>query len=389
MKDYTSRRVQACSSGGGPGLRPFFEIIATMRDEIISLGLGEPDFDTPQHIVAAGVRALQSGRTCYTSNYGTLELRQALAEHLARLYGVAYDPAREMIITVGVSEALAIALIASLDPGDEIIVAQPCFTSYIPDVILAGGTPVIVAARPEADFEVSPADVEAAITPRTKAILLGYPNNPTGAVMPREKLAAIAELAQRHDLLILSDEIYDRLVYGIAHTCVASLDQERTILLGGFSKDYAMTGWRIGYVCARPELIEAMLRVHECFLMCASTPAQYAAVEALRNGEAAVQEMVRTYDQRRKVLVQGLNEIGLPTFEPKGAFYAFPQVSHLGLSDYEFAEKLLKEEKVAVVPGSAFGGSGTGYVRCCYAQKMDLIGEALDRMERLVRRVHT
>jgi aminotransferase len=383
-QDHLSQRARA-SSGGRASLRPFFDIIATMADQVISLGIGEPDFDTPPNIVAAGVRALEAGRTCYTSNYGTLELRQALVEHLTQLYSASYDPLHECIITVGVSEALVLALIAVLDPGDEIIVAEPCFTSYIPDVILAGAKPIPVAARPEADFQISPADIERAITPATKAILLNYPNNPTGAVMEREKLVALVNVARRHDLLLISDEIYDRLVYDTQHTCLASLDRERTILLGGFSKDYAMTGWRIGYVCAPAELTEAMLRVHECFLMCASMPAQDAALEALRHGESAVQEMVAAYDQRRRVLVRGLNEIGLPTFEPRGAFYAFPRISHLGLSDVDFAEKLLKKEKVAIVPGSAFGDSGAGFVRMCYAQKMDLIEEALERIERFVR----
>jgi aminotransferase len=383
-RNFVSQRVCACS-GGGDGLRPFFEIIATMADQVISLGIGEPDFDTPPNIIAAGVRALETGRTCYTSNYGTLELRQALVEHLNRLYNVIYDPARECIITVGVSEALVIALQAIVDPGDEIIVAEPCFTSYMPDVILCGATPIPVAARPEIDFQVSPADIEAVITPRTKAVLLNYPNNPTGAVMSCDKLTGIVELARRHDLLLISDEIYDRLVYGTAHVCLASLDREHTILLGGFSKDYAMTGWRVGYVCAPAALIEAMLRVHECFLMCASMPAQDAALEALRHGEEAVQEMVATYDQRRRVLVRGLNEIGLPTFEARGAFYAFPCVSHLGLGDTQFAQGLLQEEKVAVVPGSAFGVSGRGFIRACYAQKMDLIEEALERIEHFVR----
>ncbi len=383
---HISRRVQACACLG-PSLRPFFDIIATMAGEVISLGIGEPDFATPTVIQAAAIQALQAGRTSYTSNYGMIELRQALSEHLARLYGVRYAPQDEIIITVGVSEALVIALMGVLDPGDEIIVVEPCFTSYVPDVVLAGATPVMVAARPEDDFAVRPADVAAAVTPRTRAILLGYPNNPTGAVMPRDRLEGIVALAQRHDLILISDEIYDRLVYGVTHTCLGALARERTIVLGGFSKDYAMTGWRIGYACAPAVLTEAMLRVHECFLMCASMPAQDAALAALREGEEAVQQMVRTYDQRRQVLACGLNEIGLPTAEPKGAFYTFSRVSHLGLTDIEFADKLLREEKVAVVPGSAFGQSGSGYIRCCYAQKMDQIEAALDRMASLVRRL--
>ncbi len=382
MRNFIAQRVRSIPPSG---LRKFFEILATMED-VISLGLGEPDFVTPKSIVEAGIRSMQEGHTSYTSNYGMLELREALAEHLARLYGVSYDPERELLITVGVSEALAVALLATIDPGDEVIVVEPCFVSYKPDVLLAGGVPVVVPTRAEDHFQVSASAIEERITPRTKAILLGYPNNPTGAVMPRQKLAEIAALARRHDLLVLSDEIYDRLVYGVEHTCFASLERERTILLGGFSKDYAMTGWRIGYVAARPDLLEAMLKVHQYFLMCAPTPAQYAALEALRNGEEAVREMVSEYDRRRRVIVQGLNEIGLPCFEPQGAFYAFPSVSHLGMDDREFSERLLLEERVAVVPGSAFGACGAGHVRCCYATSLPEIEEALERMGRFVKK---
>jgi len=380
MRDFIAQRVRNIPPSG---LRKFFDILATMED-VISLGLGEPDFVTPRPIVEAGIRSLQEGRTSYTSNYGMLELREALAEHLARLYGVSFHPERELLITVGVSEALAVALLATIDPGDEVIVVEPCFVSYKPDVLLAGGVPVVVPTKAEDRFQVSASAIEERITPRTKAILLGYPNNPTGAVMPRQKLAEIAALARRHNLLVLSDEIYDRLVYGVEHTCFASLERERTILLGGFSKDYAMTGWRIGYVAARPDLLEAMLKVHQYFLMCAPTPAQYAALEALRNGEEAVQEMVSEYDRRRRVIVRGLNEIGLPCFEPQGAFYAFPSVSHLGMDDREFSERLLLEERVAVVPGSAFGACGAGHVRCCYAASLPEIEEALERMGRFV-----
>jgi len=357
-----------------------------MGDKVISLGVGEPDFTTPSHIVAAGVRALESGRTSYTSNYGTLELRQTLSEHLARLYDVTYDPRDQIIITAGVSEAMVVAMLAIVDPGDEVIVVEPCFPSYMPDVIFAGGTPVMVSAPLEAGFVPSPDDIEAAITPRTKAILVGYPNNPTGAVLPRETALAIADIARRHGIAIISDEIYDRLVYGVEHICIASLAPENVILLGGFSKDYAMTGWRIGYACAPRELTEAMVQIHTSLLMCVSMAVQDAAVEALRNGEEAVQRMVRAYDRRRRMFVQGLNEIGLPTVEPHGAFYTFSQVSHLSLSDVKFAERLLKEEKVAVIPGSAFGPSGVGYVRSAYVQEMDTLEGALDRIERMVRR---
>lgn len=362
-------------------------MLATLGDEAISLGVGEPDFRTPAHIVAAGIRALQNGRTCYTANAGTLELRKAVAAHLGRIYGVSYEPESEIIITAGVSEAMMIAMLAIVDPGDEVVVAEPCFPFYVPDVIFAGGKPVLVATREEDGFVVSPERIEAAITSRTKAILLGYPNNPTGAVLPREVMAAIAEIAQRHGVAIISDEIYDRLVYGVEHVCFAALAPEQVILLGGFSKDYAMTGWRVGYACAREPLAEAMLRIHECLLMCVAQAAQDAAVEALLHGEPEVQRMVQAYDRRRKVISQGLNEIGLPTVEPRGAFYTFSRVSHLGLNDVGFAERLLREEKVAVIPGSAFGPSGVGYVRAAYVQELDVLETALDRIERMVRRL--
>lgn len=367
------------------GIRRFFDIIATMED-VISLGVGEPDFVTPDHIIAAGVRSLEEGRTAYTSNSGLLELRQELAAHLERLYGCRYDPETELLITVGVSEALAISLIATLNPGDEVIVPEPCFVSYRPGVIFAGGTPVTVPTCFEDDFQLMADRVEQAITPRTKAMLMGYPNNPTGAVMTRECLMEIAELAQRHDLLVYSDEIYDQLVYGIEHTCFAALPgmRERTVLLGGFSKSYAMTGWRVGYVAAPAEIIGEIRKVHQYAIMCSPTPSQYAALEALRNGAADVERMRDQYDRRRQVMVKGLNSIGLTCFEPRGAFYAFPSIAVVDMSSEEFSEKLLFEEKVAVVPGSAFGDSGMGFVRCCYAASMEDIEEALVRMGRFV-----
>jgi aminotransferase len=381
-RDFRSTKVRAVPPSG---IRRFFDIIASM-DDVISLGIGEPDFVTPNHIVQAGIHSLESGRTAYTSNSGLGELRELLSAHLKRLYGVEYDPETELLITVGVSEALSIALIATVDPGDEVIVPEPCFVSYRPGVVFAGGTPVTVATVFEDGFQLTADRVESAITPRTKAILMGYPNNPTGAVMTRECLAEIGELAQRHDLLVYSDEIYDRLVYGVEHICFASLPgmRERTVLLGGFSKSYAMTGWRVGYVAAPAEIAREIRKVHQYAIMCAPTPSQYAAIQALKQGEPDVQRMRADYDGRRQVIVKGLNAIGLACFEPRGAFYAFPSIECTAMSSNEFSERLLREEKVAVVPGNAFGDPGMGFVRCCYAASMEDIEEALVRMGRFV-----
>jgi len=335
----------------------------------------------------AGLRSLQHGETHYTSNSGILELRQALSSQLERLYGVTYHPESELLITVGVSEALYLALTAILDPGDEVIVPTPCFVSYQPEVIFAGGTPVALPTRVEDAFQVRAEDVAARITPRTKALLIGYPNNPTGAVMSRENLAEIARLAQERDLLVISDEIYDRLVYDHQHVCFASLPdmRERTITLGGFSKDYAMTGWRIGYAAAPEGLLGAMRKIHQYTIMSAPTISQFAAIEALQSGDPHVQRMVEEYDRRRRLIVDGLNELGLATFEPRGAFYAFPSIKASGLDDEAFAEKLLQEEKVAVVPGNAFGADGH-YVRCSYATAYEDLEEALERIHRFMQR---
>lgn len=384
MKEVTARRVRSVPPSG---IRKFFDVLATM-DDVISLGIGEPDFATPEHICYAGICSLERGETSYTSNAGILELREELASHLAKLYGVHYDPVGELLITVGVSEALHLALLTVVEPGDEVIVPEPCFVSYKPGIIFAGGTPVVVEAKLENGFQITAAEIEQVITPRTKAILIGYPNNPTGAVMSRERLAEIASVAQKHDLLVLSDEIYDRLVYGVEHVCFPALPnmKERTILLGGFSKTYAMTGWRLGYAAAPGEILAGMHKVHQYIVMCAPTPAQVAGVEALREGEDAVQEMIRQYDQRRNVIVQGLNSIGMPCFEPHGAFYAFPSIQNTDLNSEQFSEKLLSEQKVAVVPGNAFGDSGEGFVRCSYATSLVKIEEALARLEEFVNR---
>jgi aminotransferase len=384
MREFVARKVQAVPPSG---IRRFFDIAATM-DDVISLGIGEPDFATPPAVVQAGLNSLTGGKTHYTSNSGIRELRVALAEHLERLYGVQYDPETELLITVGVSEALYLALAATVEYGDQVIVPEPCFVAYNPEVIFAGGMPVNVCTSAENDFQLLASAVEAAITPKTKTLLLGYPNNPTGAVMTRERLLEIAALAEKHDLLVISDEIYDRLVYGMEHTCFATLPgmHQRTILLGGFSKAYAMTGWRIGYAAAPAELLGAMRKVHQYTIMSAPTTAQFAALEALKSGEDAVQEMRARYDRRRRLIVDGLNNIGLTCFEPRGAFYAFPSIKATGMSDEEFSERLLMEEKVACVPGSAFGTCGAGHVRCSYATAYGKIEQALERMARFAQR---
>ena len=384
LRNFVSQRIASVPPSG---IRRFFDIAATMEN-VISLGIGEPDFTTPEPIVQAGIEALKRGETHYTSNSGLMELRRAIAEHLDRLYGQTYNPASEILITVGVSEALYLACAAVLDPGDEVIIPEPCFVSYAPEVTFAGGVPVMVPTRAEDDWQVTAEAIEAAVTERTKAILLGYPNNPTGAVMSRERLNEIAAVVKRHDLLVISDELYDRLVYDAEHVCFPSLPgmYSRTILLMGFSKAYAMTGWRIGYAAAPAEILGMMRKVHQYTIMCAPTIAQYAALAALREGEPYVQEMRAEYDRRRRLIVSGLNEIGLTCTEPQGAFYAFPSIAVAGMDENEFAERLLQEEHVAVVPGSAFGEAGKGYVRCSYATAYEKIEEALERMYRFVRR---
>ncbi|MCJ7660737.1 MAG: aminotransferase class I/II-fold pyridoxal phosphate-dependent enzyme [Anaerolineales bacterium] len=383
-KRYLSERAVSLKPSG---IRKFFDIIATM-DDVISLGIGEPDFVTPQPILERGVRALQDGETHYTSNSGRLDLRQALASHLQRLYGVSYEPASEMVITVGVSEALYLALTALLNPGEEVIIPTPCFVSYQAEVSLAGGVPVELPSFMEDNFQLRPEALEAAITSRTKAVLIGYPNNPTGAVASRQTLLEVARIAEQHDLIVLSDEIYDQLVYGVQHVCFPALPgmRERTILLGGFSKNYAMTGWRIGYAAGPAGLIQGLLRIHQYTIMSAPTIAQFAALEALTNGSKYVSEMQEEYDRRRRLIVSGLNQLGLSTFEPHGAFYAFPSIAVTGMDDETFSQKLLDEERVAVVPGSAFGSGGEGFVRCSYATAYEKIEEALARLENFMKR---
>jgi len=384
MEKYISNRVAQAPPSG---IRKFFDIAATMED-VISLGIGEPDFITPDPILEEGIASLKRGETQYTSNSGTIELRTAISRHLNRLYGVHYNPEDEILVTVGVSEALYLAITAVVNPGDEIIIPEPCFVSYAPGVSFAGGVPVFVSAHVEDDFQVTAKSIEEAITPKTKAILLGYPNNPTGAVMTRSVMQEIADLAIERDILVLSDEIYDRLVYGIEHTCVPSLPgmRDRAILLGGFSKDYAMTGWRIGYACAHPDLLGAMRKVHQYTIMSAPTMAQAAAVAALEVGDKHVERMRLEYDRRRRLIVGGFNTLGLDCFEPRGAFYAFPSIAASGMSSDDFAMRLLEEEEIAVVPGDAFGKSGAGFVRASYATAYEKLEEALNRIESFMRR---
>jgi aminotransferase len=369
------------------GIRKFFDLLAGMEG-VISLGVGEPDYATPWHISEAAVRSLEKGYTMYTSNSGIPELRELTAKYLQEKYKVDYDPYGEILMTVGVSEALDLAMRAILNPGDEVIMTDPHYVAYDSCVILAEGVPVMVPTYEKNNFEVEAKVIEERITDKTKAILIGFPSNPTGAVMSRQKLLDIAEVTKRHHLMVISDEIYARLTYNGEHTCFASLPgvRENTILLGGFSKAYAMTGWRIGYGVAPREIIAAMTKIHQYTIMSAPTPAQVAAIEALKTGEPDVLEMVEDYNRRRKIIVKGLKDIGLPCFEPRGAFYAFPSIKATGMGSEEFSERLLKEEKVAVVPGSAFGKCGEGYVRCCYATSLEDIEEALKRMGRFVKK---
>ncbi len=381
-RDFIAKRVAELKPSG---IRKFFDIVATM-DDVISLGIGEPDFTTPQPILDAGIQALRQGETHYTSNAGIFELREAIADLLEEKYQVRYDPASEVVVTVGVSEALYLALTAVIDPGEEIIIPTPCFVSYQAEVLLAGGVPVEVPGRMEMGFQPEPDQIEAAITPRTKAIFIGFPNNPTGAVASRENLLAISKIADQHDLLVISDEIYDSLVYDVDHICFASLPgmKERTITLGGFSKSFAMTGWRVGYAAAPANILQGLVRIHQYTVMSAPTMSQLAALAAVQQGADYAEEMRQKYDRRRKLIVAGLNEIGLETFMPQGAFYAFPKIASSGLSDEEFAQRLLEEEKVAVVPGSAFGSGGEGFVRCSYATQYDKIEQALERMAKFM-----
>ncbi|MFO8102287.1 MAG: aminotransferase class I/II-fold pyridoxal phosphate-dependent enzyme [Dehalococcoidia bacterium] len=384
QKDIVSKRVQSIPASG---IRKYFDIMEKMEG-VISLGVGEPDFTTPWHVSEAGIYAVEKGYTMYTSNYGIIELREEIARHLYRRYGLEYDPDTEILVTSGSSEALDLSMRVLVEAGQEVIIPDPSYVAYLPYTILAGGSVVPVPTYVENEFKVRAADIEERVTDRTRVLLLGYPNNPTGTILDKADLQEIATLAKDKNLMVISDEIYDRLVYDGDHTCLAALlgMRERTVLVNGFSKAYAMTGWRIGYAAAPAYIIEAMMKVHQYVMMCAPIMGQMAAVEALRNGEGAVRKMVAEYDHRRKVIVEGLNDIGLDCFEPKGAFYAFPSIKSTGLSSEEFTEKLLTEERVAVIPGSVFGDCGEGHVRCCYAVALPDIEEALVRIKRFMAR---
>jgi len=386
QRKRTSARVEQVSDVGFAKFLNLFHSVG--KEGLISLSVGEPDFATPWHICEAGIEALKQGITGYTPTAGFPELRQAIAQHLERRYGIRYDPETEIVITVGSSQAMDLAFRTILDPGDEVIMPDPYYVCYPSCIYLAHGVPVPVPTTPENGFKLGAEQIEASITPRTKVLLIGYPANPTGTEMGREELADIARVVEKHDLLVISDEIYSRLTYGVEHTCFATLPgmKERTILLDGFSKAYAMTGWRLGYAAGPSELIAAISKVHQHTMLSPPSMAQMAAVEALQSGEEDVKRMVAEYDQRRKVIVSGLNQMGLTCHEPKGAFYAFPSIQATGLSSEEFTEKLLLEEKVVVMPGNLFGQQGEGFVRCCYATALSDIEEALRRMARFVER---
>mgnify|MGYP005858258605 CR=1 FL=1 len=385
MKSPASRIAAHVRDIPRSGIRDFFDIVSTMKD-VISLGIGEPDFDTPWHIREAAIHALERGATSYTSNMGLLSLRQALARYVDRTYNLRYDPETEILITVGVSEALDLALRAIIEPGDEILYHEPCYVSYAPVVIFAHGKPVAVETRAEDGFRLTRAQLEAKVTPRTKALLLNFPNNPTGAVLREQDVREIAAFAIERDLIVLSDDIYAELTYDGRHLSIASLPgmKERTIFLHGYSKAWAMTGFRMGYACGTPELIEAMMKIHQYTMLCASIISQEAALEAIDEAERDIEEMRAEYQRRRNFLHNSFKEMGLPCHQPCGAFYAFPYIGHLGLTSKEFALRLLEKERVAVVPGTAFGACGEGFVRCAYATGMDDLKEAMARIARFI-----
>lgn len=378
---------QTITSIAPSGIRKFFDIVVEMNDpEVISLGVGEPDFDTPWHIRDEGIYSLEKGRTFYTSNAGLKELKIEISKFLDRRYGLKYDSANEILVTVGGSEGIDIAFRSMLDPGDEVLIPEPCYVSYLPCARLAGGVPVTIELKAENDFRLTAQQVEDAITPKTKILVLPFPNNPTGAVMEKRDLEAIAEVVKKHDLFVLSDEIYSELTYLDNHVSIASLPgmKERTIVINGFSKSHAMTGWRLGYACGPKEIIAQMLKVHQFAIMCAPTTSQYAAVSALRNGDKDVAMMREQYNQRRRFLLHRFKEMGLECFEPFGAFYIFPCIKEFGMTSDEFATELLQAKKVAVVPGTAFGNSGEGFLRISYAYSLEDLKVALGRIEEFI-----
>lgn len=382
MRDPLSKTITTIKPSG---IRKFFDIVSEM-DDAISLGVGEPDFDTPWHIRDEGIYSLEKGRTFYTSNAGLKELRVEIANYLDRRFGLNYHPEQEMLITVGGSEAIDIAMRAMLDPGDEVLIPQPSYVSYVPCAVLANGVPVIIELKAENEFRLTAEELEAAITPKTKLLVLPFPNNPTGSVMERKDLEAIAKVIEKYDLYVLSDEIYAELTYLETHVSIASLPgmKERTILISGFSKSHAMTGWRLGYACGPAVIIKQMLKIHQFAIMCAPTTSQYAAVEAMKNGDADVAMMREEYNGRRRYLMKRFKDMGLECFEPFGAFYAFPCIKEFGMTSDEFATRLLNAKKVAVVPGAAFGDCGEGFLRISYAYSLDDLKEALDRVEEFI-----
>ncbi|MCI9534591.1 MAG: aminotransferase class I/II-fold pyridoxal phosphate-dependent enzyme [Lachnospiraceae bacterium] len=370
------------------GIRKFFDIVSEMKDAI-SLGVGEPDFDTPWHIREEGIYSLEKGRTFYTANAGLRDLRVEIHNYLKRRCSLNYDPDKEILVTVGGSEAIDIAMRAMLDPGDEVLVPQPSFVSYVPCAVLAGGVAVPIELEEKDEFRLTPEKLREKITPKSKILVLPFPNNPTGAVMRQEHLEEIAKIVEEHDLFVLSDEIYGELTYGEEHVSIASIPgmRERTVLINGFSKAFAMTGWRLGYACAPEIILKQMLKIHQFAIMCAPTTSQYAAIDAMKNSDEDVRHMRESYDQRRRYLLHAFEEMGLECFEPLGAFYAFPSIKRFGMTSDEFANRLLQEEKVAVVPGTAFGDSGEGYLRVSYAYSLKSLKEALGRIERFVKRL--
>ena len=382
MRDPLSKKITTIQPSG---IRKFFDIVAEMKDAI-SLGVGEPDFDTPWKVRDEAIYSLEKGRTFYTSNAGLKELKEAICEYLDRRFDLHYNPAKEIFMTVGGSEAIDAALRAMLDPGDEVLIPQPSYVSYEPCTILAGGVPVIIELKEENDFRLKPEEIEAAVTDKTKILVLPFPNNPTGAVMDKTDLEAIAEVIVKHDLFVLSDEIYAELTYGSEHVSIASLPgmKERTVLINGFSKSHAMTGWRLGYACAPEVIIKQMLKIHQFAIMCAPTTSQYAAVVAVKECDDDVAAMRDEYNSRRRYVLHRFEEMGIQCFEPYGAFYAFPSIKEFGMTSDEFANQLLQSKKVAIVPGTAFGACGEGFLRISYAYSIDSLREALDRMAEFV-----
>lgn len=386
MIDWSKKLSPKVQAIPWSGIRRFFDLVSEMKG-VVSLGVGEPDFVTPWHVREACIYSLEKGYTMYTSNWGMLELREEVARHLYNNYQVSYEPRDEVLITVGVSEGMDLALRAVLAKDDEVLIPEPCYVSYSPCTAMAGGIPVPIPTEAANDFRVTAAQIEAKITPRTKALILSYPNNPTGATLPREEMMEIAKVVKKHDLVVISDEIYDKLTYEGKHTCFASLPamKSRTILLNGFSKAYAMTGWRLGYACGHPEIISHMTKIHQYTMLCAPVTAQMAALEALQNGADEMLKMVTEYDRRRRLVLKGFRDIGLSCFEPRGAFYAFPSIKNTGLTSEEFAERLLVEAKVAVVPGNVFGLNGEGHIRCSYAASVENLTEAIERMGKFLK----